>query len=389
MKNQLNLVEEIHQKEINSKNIPPEYFHFESQLKRKDFFQMPKNAETENYFKSLKDYAVSKYELVDFLVFYYQASQAVEKAIEMSFDTYEFNSLDFNLRIATDTRNKESKAFVAYKEKSKLKTGSNSYDLVWCSVALMNTIDSLIKFFIYSTCKTDDYYQDLFDIAQLQDKKSIVNVIERLCQQSLINSFTEQGEIICTGFPFTSELAKHCGIYIDQLKTALTTFIVGHECGHLLLGHSKSFDDKVVIHKYPGKLTPQLKQEMESDIIGLTLMWDGCANVPNKLPIDISYMLPFLVLAYFIARIEINKNMQLVDAYMERWFSLTFSIINNLEQANFERYRIDRIKQGIPLWTYILYQWIVSDYDRFTGKKETELNITFLDDLMKVMQENF
>lgn len=82
---------------------------------------------------------------------------------------------------------------------------------------------------------------------------------------------------------------------IDFLtKVAITTFVAGHEAGHLYLGH---FFDRAVIELIRGgDLSVVLKEEIGADMVGIAAVWDGLSSTAS-MSIDYSWIGPILALA--------------------------------------------------------------------------------------------
>jgi hypothetical protein len=85
----------------------------------------------------------------------------------------------------------------------------------------------------------------------------------------------------------------------NYLRVMVTTFVAGHEAGHLYLGH---FGDRELIDLISGgdSMPPILRREVAADGLGIASVWDGFAS--NGLSIDETWPGPVLALAVSAGR---------------------------------------------------------------------------------------
>jgi hypothetical protein len=155
------------------------------------------------------------------------------------------------------------------------------------------------------------------------------------------------------------------GSMAATLLQALVSFVIGHEAGHIFLGHVGDQDKRTVIS--PETMAPRGVKaedvtELEADLIGLLVLWDGMRH-GNLFSTSIEYtcIAPFLFMSvmagYCYYKLQDERKTTL---WQQRSLSLLERAIWQMRHLGFERRRIDILARSVPVLMAASTSWVAT-----------------------------
>lgn len=388
----LNIIEESHLSAIKANYHNAGEFLTDTQLidflktineeNQADFFN--------HYIERLKPWAPSRFELIELIPGNYTAFLNVMKAIEMSDDTAHFNRYNFDFKVTINpTQTIDAYVLMKNEKGSTFVKNNKELFIVWLNVGIVNLANGLIGHFILNTMKDTDtnFFMVLERLIKSDNPKEIIfnlNNSSRSSFGNLLVSLLNDPEYYNMSLAynlneFNIDNESTISETISILKDALLTFIVGHECGHILHGHTGYFPYSNFLSGM-SFYSENLKKEVQADLWGLTSMWDGCTNSDKSyVSIDFSFFIPVFFLTYMSATSnllirdqcsnDVKERLKYASVdYIERVKYVSIAIITTMKKQNFEKFRIDRLISGLPVLIWVLYEWIHVEYYNAIGE---------------------
>lgn len=339
------------------------------------------------WLERVRKYSPSRFELLDQLVIYISVHDCVSSAIEMTHDTYRFHNYGYNFRVVTDPRH-DVNAYVihsSYPEPADivLHDGQQCH-LVWFNVGLYHLLLYSIRRFLLALMQNGEDLEGTLHRLAEYDLDALERLVQFMADASLdfAAEFTQSLDMGIVKFDFQGLGAKLPNIdnntplraAVNGLQNALTTFIVGHECAHILLGHTGHFPRRNIFNGPQRPVTdPQLLEEMAADFIGFNLMQDGCSKIA-KTSVDYSCIAPWVFLTHFITVSQIKGERAFENDWVERLKFSIMTTIDSLRHLGFEVWRQERVARLARASVWVLNQWMleVSHRQRGSPRKNGE-----------------
>jgi hypothetical protein len=173
---------------------------------------------------------------------------------------------------------------------------------------------------------------------------------------------------------------------------SFTTFVVGHEIGHVYVGHTYTQDAiPVIISEGMDRV---VKRESEADAMGLSAVWDGMAHGEPSMSIDITWLGPVLFLSSMMGFSLLGQPLHssTVDEaaiaratfWHRRLFLLVKGLMNNLVQNAFDDERVRAVADVVPLLACAVVEWLrLSSLDE---PADEPFNLIVYDDLVPLCE---
>ena len=325
--------------------------------------------------QKLSSWSPSRFELIELIPLYYFASENVKTMREMSTDTHGFRHVPFC--VASDP----SRRLTSYVEEHSSEISTESLEgslrhVVWVNVGVVNFTKALAHHFVWTLVRDKGSLTALFDrIGQSQDALKLVAALVEDLRRRRFQDEVFQDHIRNAAYPRHSgrttswivprfgsihELDKDVQTLIVVLANALVTFIIGHEMGHVYLGHTGFRERTQLVTSAPAApFSEYLMCEVEADGVGLLSVWDGMANGTNgtRVPIDYTWVAPVFFLAGMLG-LSMNMSNDSAQKWAWRLLLLVKGLTGSLRAAGFEPDRVRRVMSSAPAIAEAMARWI-------------------------------
>jgi hypothetical protein len=353
----------------------PDEWVFEKQLPHFRSLYKEWDNELETMIRQHSTWSPSRFELIELIPLYHFTSEYVQTMQEMSSDTLRLPNTPFS--IASDP----SRTITAYIEEhsseiSKEIIHGSIRHVVWMNVGLVNLLKALSHHFVWAFLKEGGDFVRFFDettrtinlnqifrqlVSRLKDRRfpdypfgdSAMNI-------AYPEHLSKSTKWIIPGFGSLHELDHDLQKNISILGLGLVTFIVGHEMGHIYLGHTGFHPRKrIITGLQDAQVSQSAVSEAEADYVGLVSVWDGMANQKDggNISIDYTWVAPVFFLSTMIG-LSLPVSEENANKWTFRLFILIRGLIGNLRAAGFEQERIQRIILNTPLVAGSIVEWI-------------------------------
>lgn len=296
----LNDVERRHSDAIRAVGNDPADWLIESQLATwEQNHGWPLTSEQAAEARRLSGEAASRFELAECLELYSLAAAHIRTMQAMSFDRQDFRSAQFD--IATDPGSllhpyvqAEWHAGVPVDDRE-----SAHSSVIWMPVNTLQVFGSVVGVISHRLMRRfGDLPTMLAAFAQGLTWDESLEVLRRdrlQLKPDVIAPTIGRTKVFLPNSPdLPPNLRDSIAEGAAALRIMVTTFVAGHEAGHLYLGH---FGDRVLIEPISGgDIPPSLRREMAADTVGIGAVWDGLES--NGLgSIDYTWPGPIIALA--------------------------------------------------------------------------------------------
>jgi hypothetical protein len=238
----------------------------------------------------------------------------------------------------------------------------------------------LAQHFVWTLVRKYGNLDQLFDdVARTQDIAVLIELLRKrrfpddAVSKALLSApyppdRTVRRSRLALPFGDFGELDKDLQLVAAVFGRALTTFIVGHEMGHVYLGHIGSHPRKPVLTD-SGRLpfSDLLALEIEADHFGLISVWDGLANATeggSSASIDYTWVVPvFFLSTMFASSMYAFPKTTYEEENAEKWlyrltFLLNLGLCRPLRRLGFESARAQRVISTAPTVAAATVEWI-------------------------------
>ena len=224
--------------------------------------------------------------------------------------------------------------------------------VVWVNVGIANFTKVLAHHFAWTLVRKHGGLSQLFDAAASTQNKAIL--IELLRERR----FKEDPEIskalrdapyparptdrvswLAPRFGNIHDLDKDILAVVAMFGRVQTTFIIGHEMGHLYLGHLGSHPRTQLLRSSsPLPFSDLFASEIEADMIGMLSIWDGYTNATEggSASIDHTWVVPLFFLATMLGFAQATSEEENAEKWWYRLYFLCRSLKGSLREADFE-----------------------------------------------------
>ncbi|WP_396908096.1 hypothetical protein [Mycolicibacterium sp.] len=292
----LNDIEQLHHGAIVAAGNDPDDWLIDAQIRTWELRHgYPLTSGEEVELRRLSLEAASRYERSEYLQFYSLAATYVATMQEMSFDRQDFQPAPF--RVATQPGS-YIEPWVAWHARTDDDSGQPPPDpIIWVPAGALIIFANVIEVFTGRIVRAFDDLPALIKAVGEQSWAETLAALRAGPRRPAGYVPTRQGRC-AVHFPPPIDrrsLLPHVARIDDGIKAAVTTFVIGHEAGHLHLGH---FGDRRRFDPFVGgePIDPGLRRETGSDTVGVCTVWDGMSAHGHG-SIDATWIGPVLALA--------------------------------------------------------------------------------------------
>jgi hypothetical protein len=357
-----------HLTKIKQLGADPGAFEFDRQLDRLRSTSAEWHDEAESYFSSLKSWSFSRYELVDLIPLFHEAHVHIDVAQRMSRDEMQLPELRFAI-LSDPASTVRAYASEPRKKMGETVGGVAGGSLIWFCVGLKNYFDYLARSFTKAVHQEGRPFDGLYELVSSHGAYSALALYDKLsCYADPPDEdaglVTFHGSLYKSGALDVAQGTSEHTEYATLLQ-ALVSFVIGHEAGHIFLGHVGDQDKRTVIS--PETMAPRGVKaedvtELEADLIGLLVLWDGMRH-GNLFSTSIEYtcIAPFLFMSvmagYCYYKLQDERKTTL---WQQRSLSLLERAIWQMRHLGFERRRIDILARSVPVLMAASTSWVAT-----------------------------
>ncbi|MGD0294772.1 MAG: hypothetical protein ABSB30_13050 [Terracidiphilus sp.] len=380
-----NRIEEEHLKALKRFGYQPTDWTFERQLSalRKKFPDWKTDG-----MQSLSRWSPSRFEFVELVPLYYLATTHIQTMQQMS--KWALPATQF--LIASDP----SQKLAAYCNEhsnhvSRDDVGNVCRHIIWVNIGLINFVKVLANHFAWVLAGDKEGLIAAFDdVARTQDLEVLaVRFRDRrfpVDTEMLRGAYPQQCSEDISWFPppfgRIEDLSPKTQTVVRILQIAMTTFVIGHEMGHIYLGHTGFHPRKLLITSQTLPFPAPFRAEIEADLVGTMSVFDGIAAEVSKsrFSIDFTWIAPLLYLSTMTG-VALHYSDEKAQEWAWRLIMFSKTLVGTLQKCEFEHERIRRISLSLPTIAAATIEWMRLE---LAPSAPNDFSYIFLDQLRTV-----
>jgi hypothetical protein len=365
-----NAVERIHFDAVATLGQAPESWNFENQLPQYRQISGPDwNSKDEAFIWSLKDWSLSRLELIGHLPLFYFAYCDVMAAQQMSADMKPLRFTPFT--IATDPCQDVSAYLREHSSQIPSLAFENLFHVVWVNCGMLNCAKILAHHFAWALLRTEHDLVSFF--RRVGNNEDVLGCLEALSNErryadSLVGDrlrralHRQEDRHVAWLAPAIGDLSAFSPEAKGMMMTimrGMITFVVGHEMGHVYLGHT-GFHPSALVNEVVEKRASEdpLFREIHADNIGLICVWDGLASGTHHFAsIDVSWIGPALLLS-MLTGLALNDDEQNTRKWLGRLYKFANNLVNGMRRTQFDSDRVGLVERALPVVSSAVVEWV-------------------------------